>query len=206
MKINDRKTSLELRFTEVYENNVWGDLESKSGAGSRLDSPSVAESIKALQLIIKEYNIKSINDIPCGDFNWIGDIIENHNIDYLGFDIVKKIVVDNTFKYKNYKFCQLDITQQVPPRADLIFCKDLLNHLSYDDIYMSISNMKATKSKFFLSSNNFNYIDNVDLVLEHSGASRYLDLMLPPFNFPSPSWRSSYLGLWDLKDIPDFLT
>ena len=43
-----------------------GDSNSFSGTGSNLDQTK--EIIKKLPILIKNYKIKSILDIPCGDF------------------------------------------------------------------------------------------------------------------------------------------
>ena len=53
-------------FTQIYKSNYWNDSESKSGTGSSLKS---TENIrKELPLLLKEFKINSLLDIPCGDF------------------------------------------------------------------------------------------------------------------------------------------
>lgn len=203
---DDSPANLERRFTKVYENNLWGDPESRSGPGSRRDSGQAVHSINVLNRLCSEYRISSISDIPCGDFNWFHDFLyPNPSILYTGYDIVPNLIKRNRRIFR-YNFELLDIASQVPGPADLIFCKDLFNHLIYRSIANSLLNMIASQSKFLLASNNFNYIENVDLTdnigtqTEHG--SRHFDLMLAPFNFPQPIWNDHYLGLWVLADIP----
>ena len=59
---------------------------------------------------MKNYEIKSILDIPCGDFNWFQKINLN-KLRYIGADIVKEIVKSNLKKYKtdNINFLELDV-------------------------------------------------------------------------------------------------
>ncbi len=54
-------------FSIIYSENHWGDRESKSGTGSNIKNAQNVVGI--LNGAIKELAIKSILDIPCGDFN-----------------------------------------------------------------------------------------------------------------------------------------
>jgi hypothetical protein len=203
---NDSPASLQRRFSKVYEQNLWGDSESRSGPGSRRDSAQAVHSISVLKRLCSEYRISSISDIPCGDFNWFHDFLyPNPGISYTGYDIVPDLIMRNRRIFR-YNFELLDVSSQIPPPADLVFCKDLFNHLIYRSIANSLLNMISSNSKFLLVSNNFNYIENVDLVddvdtqTEHG--SRHFDLTLAPFHFPNPIWNDHYLGFWLLSDLP----
>jgi hypothetical protein len=187
------------RFTNVFQENLWGDSESVSGPGSRKDSPSVAAAVLALKYAKKTINFESISDIPCGDFNWIRLFLQDDpNVRYRGFDIVSELISNNKQLYNNYEFLTLDITSEFPPYSDLIFSKDLFNHLSYADIYNAITNMQRSKSQYLLASNNFGLgFTNVEL----TGDSRFLDLCSEPLNLSRPIWHTDYMGLWKLQDI-----
>src|SRR5215831_2218119 len=65
-----RPDYLERRFTEVYEKALWGDDETRSGWGSKRDGGHVQTALEILRMVIPKYDILSIADIPCGDFNW----------------------------------------------------------------------------------------------------------------------------------------
>jgi hypothetical protein len=199
---------LKARFTEVFMLNTWRDSESASGPGSRRNSPCVKASTEALRLITQNYQIGSIVDIPCGDFNWMHEFLGQFpRIAYSGFDIVEPLIRKNQALFPEFDFSTLDITSDVPPRADLIFCKDLFNHLTYGDISRAIENMKASHSTYLLASNNFGW-ENKELHDNEGGASRHFDLTAGPFNFPAPIWQNApgavganYLGLWKLADL-----
>ena len=194
---------LESRFTRVYATNLWEDPETISGPGSRLDSDPVIEALNALELICLKYGIKSINDIPCGDLNWISKFLNEYpSIQYTGFDIVKPLVDRNRQVFPSIDCRMLDITFQIPPKADLILCKDLIIHLNDDDIRRTLTNIKKSGSTYLLASNNFG-MPNGDLRENQHGdsACRYVDILTEPFNYPPPMWKTHYLGLWKIADL-----
>ena len=62
-------------FTNIYENYGFGSTESRSGPGSTLEETKVLrEKIRSLVI---EKNIKSVVDIPCGDFHWMKEIVSS---------------------------------------------------------------------------------------------------------------------------------
>jgi hypothetical protein len=189
------------RFTRVFYENLWLDPESVSGPGSRRDSPCVLQSITALHVAREKTNFVSMNDIPCGDFNWIDMFLKGvPDVRYRGFDIVPGLIERNQFLHAEYEFDVLDITSTPPPYADLIFSKDLLNHLTYEDIRSALINMKKSDSVYLLVTNNFGHI-NIELGANAGNASRHFDLCAEPFNFPQPIWRDDYIGLWRFSEI-----
>jgi hypothetical protein len=197
-KINPRLSD---RFTTAFKANLWEDDESVSGPGSRKDSIAVRESIATLNFVIENFNVRSINDIPCGDINWFGEVLDNHaRIIYAGFDIVASLIERNKSLYPLYRFEQFDITSDIPPPSDLIFTKELFIHLIYNDITKSLANMKKSGSKYILSLNHFG-VENVELEHDVGGYCRPFDLCGEPFNFPEPLWQRSYFGLWKIADI-----
>ena len=196
-----RSGKLRSRFTTVYDKALWGEYESRSGEASVRGSPWVSIAGEAIAKAVHEHNVRSINDIPCGDFNWMPDVLATFsNLQYTGFDIVKPALARNKDRHPKYEFRLLDITTSVPPAADLILCKDLLNHLADVDVKRAISNIRRSGSKFLLASNNPGF-ENTPLP-ETAGASRYLDITAPPYNFRQPLWTwSGYLSFWRLADI-----
>lgn len=196
-----KKHTLAEQFTYVYEANVWTDPESRSGAGSRRDSPCVSSAIDVLEMVYQDYGVRTISDIPCGDFNWMPAFLDKHpDVEYHGYDIVDVLIKRNRAEYPLLKFGVLNIVDQVPPKTDLIFCKDLLNHLSNDNVRQALRNMKASGSTWLIASNNFGY-ENDELNSRYAGASRHLDICVAPLNYPAPVWNTHYLGLWRLADM-----
>lgn len=137
-------------------------------------------------MTVSEHGVASMADIPCGDFNWMPLFLDAAPfVTYQGFDIVPDIIAENRRRYPTHRFEELDITREVPPRADLIFCKDLLNHLTFLDVRAALENMHRSGARLLLASNNFDHA-NVDLPSLGLRASRHLDITLPPLNAPPP--------------------
>ena len=175
------KTSEE-RFSKIYQSNYWIDNESKSGAGSNFES---TKNIKFhLPILIKKFNIESIFDAPCGDFNWIDHVLRETNVDYIGSDIVEELILSNkkNFQNKKTKFSKLDITKDKLPKSDLMICRDCLFHLSYADIFSFFKNFLSSEIKYILVTSHLNKeynFRNKDIV---SGDFRLLDIFSEPFN------------------------
>ena len=174
------------RFNKIYELNFWNNNESVSGSGSSLKNTRKIRTL--LPKIIRKYNIKSVLDAPCGDFYWFNKIIDQIEINYLGGDIVGKLINENKKKFKSKKinFKLLDITKNNLPKMDLMICRDCLFHLSYEDIQKFLLNYKRSKIKFIMLTANKNYHDkdksfnNKNIT---TGDFRKIDFFSAPFNF-----------------------
>jgi hypothetical protein len=199
------------RFELIYNENYWESDESRSGLGSEIKNTK--EVLKALKKIIKEYNIRSIIDIPCGDFNWMSKI-DMRNIDYKGFDIVRPVIIDNNKKFKknNINFYNSDITTSRLAKGDLMFVRDCLVHFSFEDITKSIFRIKQSGSKYLMSTSFVNLEKNIDI---YSADWRPINLEKDPFNFPKPIvtinekcqemngiYADKSICLWEINKIP----
>jgi len=182
LKVKGRFITTEKIFTDIYDENKWGDEESCSGPGSSLAQTEIIRN--KLPELLKEYNILSILDIPCGDFNWMKEV-NLDSISYIGADIVEKIILAHNKKYskENRKFIKIDILKDELPRTDLIFCRDLFIHLSNKDILKAIENIKKSRSKYLLVNSYTMTTKNRDIP---TGRGHPINLSIPPFSFPSP--------------------
>jgi hypothetical protein len=181
------KNSQKERFELIYKTNFWSSKESVSGLGS--EQINTINAKKGIVNIINEYKINSILDAPCGDFNWIKDIL-NDDVKYIGADIVKDLVDRNLIKFykKNINFIQLDVTTDNLPDADLMICRDCLIHLSFKSIKLFLQNIKKSNIKFILLTsyklkNSQKKIRNLDII---DGEFREIDMNEPPFSLPEP--------------------
>ena len=127
------KNSQKERFELIYKTNFWSSNESLSGLGS--EQKNTINIKKGIVDIINNYKIKSILDAPCGDFNWIKNVL-NEDLQYIGGDIVKDLISKNikNYKKKNINFLELDITNNNLPEVDLMICRDCLIHLSFHQL------------------------------------------------------------------------
>lgn len=153
-----------------------------------------------------------MHDIPCGDFNWISKVDLN-NVDYLGSDIVSELIEKNNHNYSNesIRFRTLDLTADSLPEVDLIFTRDCLVHLSYDDTLKALSNIIESGSKYLLTSSFVDRERNYNIA---TGEWWPINLEIPPYNFPSPlliinenytqddgAFPDKLLLLWEIKDL-----
>jgi len=212
-------------FSNIYDNHGFGSLESRSGPGSTLDeTKKLRESIKK---IIKDKNIKSVVDIPCGDFNWMKEIVFNFE-SYIGGDIVKKAIEENNERYSNsrIKFIEFDIVNDEIPNGDLLIVRDIIGHFPIDDGIKILKNILNSKCKYLLSTtwakkigNDWFPCEKNDVHRENEGVDygRFypVNLMSNPFNLPNAeiyleedvmvdnfeNGNRKTLALWDLDKI-----
>lgn len=187
--------SIEERFNKIYSTNYWSDGESRSGTGSSLSS---TENIRIhLPKIIEKFKIKRLFDAPCGDFNWMSQVLKNVDVDYIGSDIVENLIVSNRKNEKsNIKFVKLDIRIDKLPVSDLMICRDCLFHFSYEDIFKFLDNFLISDIKYILLTNHLNTknrFENRNIV---TGDFRKIDLFSKPFNF-----EKNYIYSFVDKDI-----
>lgn len=169
-------------FTDIYNRNGWKCEESKSGPGSRVSVNKKLLSL--LEDFVKQNNVKTIVDCGCGDFNWMKlfnfDLVDK----YIGIDIVEPLINKNKRKYSNNKIdfkCQSIIDTDIP-ECDLIICKDVLFHLSFEDSELVIKNIKKVNPKFLMSTT-FTDFENLNI---KTGNWRPINLLSHPFNFNTP--------------------
>lgn len=171
-------------FSEIYKKNLWKSQESRSGEGSELSQTK--NLIEILPSMLEQFQIKTIIDAPCGDFNWMKHVPLNRDLHYIGLDIVPELINDNQKKYGNsqYRFQLADLTKNQLPKAELLFCRDCLFHLSYKDIYLVLNNFVQSDIPFLLTTTHLNTSNfkNSDI---QTGSFRQIDLFSEPFFLPS---------------------
>lgn len=197
-------------FDRIYEQNIWGNAESRSGDGS--DTSGTERIRDSLAQLVKELNIRSMLDLPCGDFNWM-QLMDLEGIEYIGADVVERIVDQNQERYgqTNIRFRRLDARSDSLPRVDLILCRDMLVHLSFADCSSALANFRMSGTKYLLTTTFTARDPNKDIV---TGEWRPLNLQRPPFEFPRPMrliveycqewngfWADKCLALWRLADL-----
>jgi len=196
-------------FRQIFKNNGWKNKESRSGPGSTLEQ--TAKIRVEIQKLFQDLEIKSILDVPCGDFNWMKEI-NLEQLSYTGMDIVPELIEDNNKKYgdRNKKFVVGDITKDKIPAVDLIICRDCLVHFSYKNITKAINNLKKSGARYLLATS-FPHHENEDII---TGDWRPINLEKEPFRLPIPHsiineqcsegngiYADKSLCLWELSRI-----
>ena len=203
--------SLQERFELIYNENFWESEESRSGIGSEIKNTK--EVLKALEHFIKEFKIKSIIDIPCGDYNWMSSM-DMRNLKYQVHDIVKQLITDNKKKFNNsnISFFHSDITNSKLGKADLMLVSECLVHFSFEDIKKSIFRIKQSRSKYLMTTSFVNVDKNMDI---YSADWRPINLEKDKFNFPKPLmtynekcnemdgiYTDKSLCIWEINRLP----
>ena len=175
--------NLEQKFTETFRLFKWshGMNESKSGLGSTVDFTIAYR--KELLDIIDKYNIKTVLDCSCGDWNWmrlLADVLP----DYTGLDIVRDIVDINNDKYGNDKtrfICSdmLNYFKNTDKTYDLVISRHTFEHLQTEYVLETMSEIKK-KTKYFLFSGENNLTVNNDINFDGC-TSRNINLALEPY-------------------------
>jgi hypothetical protein len=202
------ENSAEEIFTKIFQTGAWRSRESASGPGSTV---KITGTIRALiPDLIEKYELQTILDIPCGDFNWMKEV-DLSSVNYLGADIVTDLVAQNNEKYSrdNTKFTQMDLTTDGLPCVDMIITRDCLVHLSFAECAQAVNNIKNSGSTYLLATTFPALTSNENIA---TGGFRKLNLALEPFNFPSPlelvsenhdvrSNPHKSLGLWNISQL-----
>lgn len=184
-------------FSKIHADNFWASKESVSGVGSEISYTSNLR--ESLTEVISIFNIRSICDAPCGDFNWIKKVLlEKNSISYTGIDIVPKLIDKNNELYKTekVKFICGDICTDPLPKSELLIVRDVLFHLSNQDLILFKENLRKTDFKYLLVSQHSHGQEiNKDI---RTGDFRELDVGLRPLCFPTEK------VLVTIDDCPDW--
>jgi SAM-dependent methyltransferase len=175
----------EKAFDEIFNKNMWGNNESRSGEGSTVKWTE--ELRKFLKNIIIEHEIKSFLDSPCGDFNWMRYTEFPEDFQYVGIDISPSIVHMHRNNYSNhykYQFLHRDMATLPPYKAfDVIFSRDVLQHLPMADINQILKNWENSGSKYLVTTFYTGAWGNSNI---QPGEYFPINPMHPPFNFVDP--------------------
>ena len=201
-------------FTTIYKSKHWvqnssllpKEFISASGHGSNINTKQHNELTFNFLELIKNYKINSILDMPCGDFLWIKNIIQNNKVDYLGVDIVDELIDNNKKLYQNenINFEISDIVDfKTSKKFDLVLIRDLFIHIKNIDITKILYNLKLMNIKY-VALNSYMNEKNIDVII---GQHRKINLLIEPFNLKEPIYKfrdyedDKFFYLYDLKTL-----
>lgn len=176
-------TTTEDTFTSIYNNGRWGKNKSGEGTSGSGSSLATTEGYRAfLQHFFTELNIHSVVDVGCGDWEF-SQTINWDGIDYTGFDVVKFVIEKNKMKFskQNIRFIHSDVLQTKLPKADLLICKDVLQHLTNKDILSFIPQLSNFKYCLITNDVHPQSLTSNNPTIPRGGY-RPIDLTQPPFN------------------------
>ena len=195
MKKKDKKSTkkpwpTQAAMAQVYSKYLWGNNNNLfySGEGSHL-SELVDPYIKCVNHFLKSFKKPLVVcDLGCGDFN-IGKKLVQHAKKYIAVDIVPDLIAYNkeTFKADHLEFHILDIATNNLPSGDCALLRQVLQHLSNNEIQAIIS--KLSQYKYIILTEHLpesDFIPNKDIISgqgirlkKQSG----INLLASPFNF-----------------------
>lgn len=191
-------------FKSIYEKNSWRNTESSSGNGSTL---SYTENLrKELPILINKFEITSMLDAPCGDFNWMKEVLPRLNVDYIGGDIVESLIYNLNKLHSNSttQFSILDITKDKLPTTDLMICRDCLFHLEPILVKNFFKNFVSSDIKYLLTTTHVNENNNFQNVKKmKTGEYHKIDLFSEPYNLPrTVLYRiDDYISGWPKREM-----
>lgn len=175
---------------QIYDQSLWGgkEFDFYSGIGSH-DPMMVNIYVKTVTDFLKSHDHKmAICDIGCGDFN-IGQHIFKYSKKYFAIDIVEELIERNKikFKTKNLEFLCLDIANDVLPKADVIIIRQVLQHLSNNEIQQILNRLKTCK--YIILTEHLpvgDFIPNTNKIASQGIRLKQqsgVDILSAPFNF-----------------------
>jgi len=198
------------RFSETYNQKKWGaGLETVSGEGSTMERTATVR--KELPGLLRELNVRSMIDAPCGDYYWMKEIalpVES----YQGFDLVPEIIEKNKQQYEKapaVTFAVKDLIIDPLPKADLIMIRDCFIHLSLGHIKKILRNVVDSGTTWLLCSHSVQETSNRDI--SSGPGCRGVNMTLAPLHLPEPrrviveeikNEKPYYvLGLWHRDEV-----
>lgn len=121
-------------FSNVYETGAWGVAENPSefySGSSSHDATIVETYVKAITAYLESMPYRpDVVDLGCGDFN-IGKRIRCSCARYIACDVVEAVIQSNRTRFSSLDvdFRCIDITSEPLPPGDVVFLRQVLDHL-----------------------------------------------------------------------------
>jgi SAM-dependent methyltransferase len=162
-------------FEEIYRDNRWNGVESRSGPGSGL-APTTYIAAAIVELVAR-LEVRSVLDAACGDGFWMPELPGYVGVDVAGeaIELARRNHPDRTYRVGS--------AATLPPAPfDLVIRRDAIQHLSFADGLAAIAGIRRTGSTWLLAST---YVDgeNVDIA---TGDCYSPDLAVEPFDLGPP--------------------
>ena len=192
-----RKMSVKEIFSEIYNKKKWGSGSAVffSGTGSA-EKSAVQPYIDKINDFLKSYTLNiskkpRIVDLGGGNFE-VGSHFIDYCLEYTGVDVVPELIeqLNKTKSSRSLRFLCLDIIEDDLPDGDIAFLRQVLQHLSHQQILKILPKLRKYKMVFITEhypSLSPKVVYNKNMVTGHTvracwNSGVYLDKM--PFNLP----------------------
>jgi hypothetical protein len=196
------------RFSAIYDRGLWQHSDAAvpgSGQGSSLEVTTTLRT--ELPTILNLLGVKVLIDLGCGDFTWMRTLSLEQK--YIGVDVVPSVVEANMANFSDAKrsFICLDVAEDDLPDGDAILCREVLFHLSFEDICAVLRNCNKKPRRYLMTTTDSSTLINSDI---RSGDFRRLNLSKSPFHFPAPDQiiaddaieKGRKIGVWRWERLP----
>ena len=145
-------------FDGIYAGKQWGPAGGGSGLGSSIEYAKGAKRV--LMQVIRELNVSSVLDAPCGAFVWQTPMVhtlleQNPVFRYLGVDVARSVIAANSAAHSSLaprlRFKRMNLVHEPLPRGyQLIFSRDALQHNSLADVFQILRRFAETDAPYLL--------------------------------------------------------
>jgi SAM-dependent methyltransferase len=187
-------------FRHIYETDHWNG---GSGEGSAVDATEAYRRV--LETVVASSDVRTIVDAGCGDWQF-SRLVDWAGKRYTGLDIVPEVVGANraAFARGTVDFVAADIRTGQLPAADLLVCKDVLQHWDVRSVEQFLTR-NLGRYRYALLTNDLASVHiaaemlNADIPIGHW---RTLDLERPPFGLGA-QWRFDFdiRGEWTKRSL-----
>jgi len=216
--VNSSKSTADV-FSSIYSSKQWGSSgEFHSGAGTANDG--VANPyVMAIKNSLDQQGLANTRfvDLGCGDFR-IGSEFAPLSTSYIGGDVVPALVnhLNQTQKTERISFQTVDMVQDSLPQGDVCFIRQVLQHLSNDQIQKILPKLRQYRCVFITEHipNRFKaYQPNIDKaqgpdIRLYWNSGVFLDQ--PPFSIPSSQFEEILTvpgtPIWEGEDPGEIVT
>jgi SAM-dependent methyltransferase len=178
-------------FDQIYRKKLWQQGTSLSGLGSE---GKWAEDYASFVIdYIRKNGARRVVDAGCGDFS-VGKLIMPHCQEIIALDISNEIIFRNRSRFKeftNVEFRVANLMNDPIPGCDLLLVRQVLQHLSNEQIESVLRNIEASHARHVLIAEHSVRAEmrneaNTDLgnhsVITRVAKGSGVDVGLPPFS------------------------
>lgn len=173
-----------LAWSQIRE--MFSHNETPNGPGSQL--ANTANVVEWLPKMLREYNIGTMLDAPCGDWNWMQHV-DLGGVVYNGWDNEKHFIDANRKAFPQHNFWKANLlTTRTFPGVDLMLVRDFMIHLPNGYISLLLDKIKHSGSRYLLATNHYGAHNDhaCDLNAGHDDRPGYyfrpVNLEVDPFN------------------------
>lgn len=130
-------------FGEIYRDGLWGGQQGEFYSGEGSDDAVTAGYVAVVRKYIEDHDIRSIVDLGCGDFR-VGRQLLRPGVSYVGVDLVPELIESHQKRFggETVRFTVADIIQDPLPEGELYLVRQVLQHLSNDQIGRALDKLR----------------------------------------------------------------